>query len=409
MRRFTGLKIRETKVRKISVSFAEELLKRFESISQNTSHERAISAFAHLALSDKQEVSTHRRKLHTNTAITLLQNIDHHVPYWRSSLSLAYFKRAEISENEFAFLNAARDYHRVVELLNTLHLDTDTKDMLSKDRLVLAQSAIALADMILHNEIERDKLDLNHPLFYVNKALEQLILLDENTDEAWVTLAYAHYLAGLTLSQTPIDSDLQDAKIAFNCGLQVVFKLKPALACPLLKLIYAHMGIMYEEKFNVASSIQETSSLYLEYANLYYNLAELFFLENKLGSEELQYEMEEVVGWIHRALDPYPEPLETPVIIHLIDGLIYLYYCWHESLKDGGMFAAFVEHVLWLIIEVHQRTFELPLLLETTETIEQNRIIHIDPEFIGKVCDDPTPVISFKVRAASQTLLHLTP
>ena len=78
MRRFTGLKIRETKVRKLSVSFAEELLKRFPKITTNNAHERAISAFAHLALSDKQEVSTHRRKLHTNSAITLLQNIEHH-------------------------------------------------------------------------------------------------------------------------------------------------------------------------------------------------------------------------------------------------------------------------------------------------------------------------------------------
>jgi len=239
--------------------------------------QQAMLAAAHYTLALQQSISSYRSKMHLNSTITLLQNIarenkedkQSQHPNWISLLANAYTKRAELLEYEHEFTVAMKDYHRALELFDML-----PHPLSNADRLQLAQCAISIADLEvntqnLNNNFQNQGTDnstnsidsinslnsthsinsvnsfnsLVHPLFYVNKALENLLALNQEGEEIWTTLSYAHQIAGIAL----IPLDVIEAAEAFRTAVSMAFKATPKAACRLLGDIYNSIGLLYEQ------------------------------------------------------------------------------------------------------------------------------------------------------------------
>ena len=221
---------RRTKRQNYPVIAAQKFIRLFSDVIRPNQEQQAMLAAAYYVLATEQNLSINRSKMHVNAAITLLKNIvqDYRKTNWRSQIAHAYFKRAELQEEKSAFNSAGDDYKNAITILE----EDQGKITQDKDHLLLARSALSIADLMVHEQVELNEEKPSHPLFYVNKALEYLGKIHDLNDEIWTTYAYAHQIAGICLST----DHFNEACNAFQAALLMVFKtqdikIKPTRQC----------------------------------------------------------------------------------------------------------------------------------------------------------------------------------
>jgi hypothetical protein len=323
-------------------------------ISENT--ENLALAAAHYTLSTQNNLSCHRQKMHVNSAITLLKKIktQKRGNQWGSQMARAYFKRAELLAATESFVLATNDYQEAITVLEQFE---DAKILDNQERLLIAQSAISIADLLVNEEIDDKALNLNNPLFYINKALEYLAELSE-TDDVLYAYAYAHQIAGVILSVC----HLEESKEAFQVALRMAFKTKTIEISPLLADIYTCLGLLYEQQYE-ACAIKKDSEQLLDYAMIYFGIALLFSPTETDNDDAEILELDSLFELIHRVLDPYVFSFSYPITCDFIDALVYAYGCMinkmlpnkslEKELDTHDAQNNYVQHLYWLAFEAH--------------------------------------------------------
>lgn len=332
--------------------------------------QQSILASAHYTLALQNDISLPRSKMHTNTAIALLQNIKN--PDCQNTIQLAnaYFKRAEILELEESFSNASKDYLKAIEIFQELSSNTE---LLEEDILLLAQAAISIADLIVHENILDCQLKHSHPLYYINKALEYLARIQRNDDELWITLAYAHQIAGLVL----YEEDSLEATEAFRSALSMAFKAEPKSACLMLGEIYQNMGLSYQFS-HLNTALHKNSYCTQENAIIYFGTAKFFESGENLKMEDIHHLLDSLYDTIYRVLDPFlSSPLSSTVLHDFIDALIFGYYCIStnslpnqllcQTLQETELMGIYAHHIYCLITEAYRRENPNGRLLELAD------------------------------------------
>jgi tetratricopeptide (TPR) repeat protein len=340
-----------------SLDAAEQFVSLFHHINAPTEEQHAVLAAAHYTLASQDTISLYRSKMHLNSAITLLQGIKNHPPNWFSLMANAYVKRAELVEQENGYTTAIFDYQRALEVFESY----PEADITNLDKLMLAQCAISIADLVVHEQqFDEGFSHCFHPLFYVNQALGYLSTLPMDEDEMWTTLAYAHQIAGLAL--TPIDRT--EAIEAFRTAITMAFKADSKVACGVLGDIYNSMGLFYEQYFH-NYPIQKVPLGYSDYAMIYFGVA-LFFSPNEaFPYDEDNLLLHSIFESIYRVLDPFLPSLSPTVMRDFIDALIFIYYCVSDQtlpnqelcrqLKEPEMLNTYAQHIYWLVVECYRR------------------------------------------------------
>jgi tetratricopeptide (TPR) repeat protein len=370
------------------VNAAQKFVSLFEQVVKPNEEQRAMLAAAYYTLSTQQNISLSRCKMHVNSAITLLKDIQVKArkENWNSQIAHAYFKRAELFEEKNAFQSASLDYQRAMDALehsmnHTLnytlndtfgHFSVDSMDdpnpnmdnpyIDDYDRLLFAQSAISIADLIVNGQINAKDNHFSHPLFYVNKALEQLADVVKVNDDIWTTQAYAHQIAGIALSR----EHFEESKDAYQTAISVAFNTESLCIGPLLSDIYICLGLLFEQQHQSCPIVKNESTL-LDQAMIYYGLA-LLFNPNEIDEEKEDNIslLEPLFEMIYRVLDPFLTPLPLRVTTDVIDALIYVYLCVIEKvlpndalaqqLCHGDTLDTFAQHIYWLVIEVYRKS-----------------------------------------------------
>lgn len=350
-----------------SVSAAKKYIDMFYQLRRPTTEQRCMLAAAHYTLALQDNIPTTHCKMHTNTAITLLQNVRNRTEELNSMIASAYFKRAELFEQENSFDSAAQDYQKIIAIFEHLQ---DISSLSPQDKLLIAQSAISLADLLLHQHMEVHP--EFHPLFYVNQSLKYLSDLPREQEEIWTTLAYAHQIAGLALASI----DRIEAKESFRTAISMAFRTDPKIACQMLADIYNSLGLLYEQQF-IECPIQKVPANVIDHALLYFGMALLFQSteEEEFGEEGREFELiDTIFDCIYRVLDPYLPELSKTVTHDLIDALIFAYYCVSDELlpnpnlcqklKNTEVLGVFSQHIYGLVIETFRREHHDQFLLD---------------------------------------------
>ncbi len=373
---------------------AERFIHLFEQIKSYSEEQNATLAAAYYTLANQQDISGNKSRMHVNSAITLLKkiNIENRKDNWNSQLAHAYFKRAEILEEKNSFALATVDYEEAIKVLE----QPDSALMLSdEDRILLAQAAISIADLIVNEELETDKGKLSHPLFYINTALEHLAEVSETDDDIWATHAYAHQIAGIALSQY----HFEEAKEAFRIALLMAFKSETVRICPLLADIYTCLGLLYEQQYQICP-IELAPDYLLDHAMIYFGLSVLFNPNEIDEKEDDFFALESLFEMIYRVLDPYLYPLSHRVTCDLVDALIYAYMCvvdkvlpneaLEHQLNQSETLDTYAQHIYWLVIEAyckkHPRAKRIEIIsqndkdlkLEMSDILKALQNIHSD-------------------------------
>lgn len=341
------------------LSAAHKFIHLFDHLKRPSEEQRTILATAYYTLATQNNISCHRQKMHVNSAITLLKNIktqkrDNH---WGPQIARAYFKRAELLEAKEAFLLATHDYQEAITVLEQFENEIILDDA---DRLLIAQSAISIADLIVNEEIDDKTLNLQPPLFYINKALEHMAELSYSNDNVLSTYAYAHQIAGISLSV----NYFEESKNAFRVALRMAFKTEIISICPLLVDVYTCLGLLYEQEYE-KYPINNTPEYLLDHAVVYYGLALLFSpSETGYNNEEI-LTLDSLFDLIYRVLDPYISPLSHEITCDLIDALIFAYYCIYDKLLPNKLLEqeiskddtlnSYAQHIYWLLSEAYYK------------------------------------------------------
>lgn len=383
-----------------SVSAAKKYIDMFYQIRKPNAEQRCMLAAAHYTLALQDQIPFSQCKMHTNAAITLLQNVKNRTEELNSMIASAYFKRAELFEYEHYFSAAGQDYRRILGVFED-HKDIST--LAHDDKLMLAQSAISLADLILNQQIDIQEVKQSckdHPLFYVNKSLEYLTELPKGQDEIWTTLAYAHQIAGIALSSI----DVVEAKEAFRTAIAMAFKADPKIACRMLGDIYNSLGLLYEQQFHECP-IQKVPANVNDHAFIYLGLA-LLFQPNEDNAWEEQSLLDTLFDTIYRALDPFLPSLSNTVIRDFIDALIFTYYCVSDDilpnqqfclqLKEPDMFNTFAHHIYWLVAEFFRRDHHTVRLLEIIKPCEYDLAIDLSVSLESLMNSDQNKIYYLK-------------
>lgn len=367
-----------------TIQAAERVIELCHDLDYPNEEQQSLLACAHYTLAKQQDISLTRSKLHANSAITLLQNIRQRNMDLNSKLANAYFKRAEISEQECAFAQATFDYQRALEIFDSpFYLTQPASFTFSEENLLLiAQCAISIADILVNEQVDTEQLKHLHPLFYINKAIEYLAKLPKQDDEVWATLAYAHQIAGLALTQT---NNVEDAFGAFRTALSLAFKTEPKIACGILGDIYNCIGLLFEQNYHLCP-IQKVPSCFKENAMIYFGVALFFNPYEPTSSEDVGNLLDSVFDIVYRVLDPYLPPLSSPVMRDFIDALIFGYYCISDDmlpnqvlcqkLQQSDIANTYAQHIYWLVTEYHRREYTNARLLELND--EKNIDLSLD-------------------------------
>lgn len=337
---------------------AQKFIGLFQGSNQPDEEQTALLATAHYTLATFQDLSVSQSKMHINAAITLLTKIEPHKrkDNWGVQIAHAYFKRAELFEEKQAFPQAIHDYSQMIHALEkspTLVLDDE-------DRLLLAQAAISIADIIVNDQVSDKHLFL-HPLSYINKALEHLTKITQYDDDVLVTEAYAHQIAGIALSA----QHFEEAKEAFRVALATAFKVDSFRTLPLLADIYTCLGLLYEQQYQ-RCPIQKVPEVLLDHAVVYFTLS-LLFSPSELDEKEEGSVLESIFEMVYRVLDPYLSPLPFQVSTDVIDALIYLYLYsldnllpnqeLSQQLKEPEALDSYAQHLYWLVVEAYRKKY----------------------------------------------------
>ncbi len=341
------------------LSAAHKFIHLYYHLKRPNAEQRTILATAYYTLSTQNNISCHRQKMHVNSAITLLKNItlQKRDNLWGSQIARAYFKRAELLEAKEAFSLATNDYVDTIAVLEQF----ESEQILDEaDRLLIAQSAISIADLIVNEQIDDKALNLNHPLFYINKALEYLRAFPEPNDDILSTYAYAHQIAGISLSVF----HFEESKEAFRVALLMAFKTETIGISPLLTDIYTCLGLLYEQQYE-SCPIKKAPEYLLDHAMIYFGLALLFSPKETEQDDEDVLTLDSFFDMIYRVLDPYISPLSHQLTCDLIDALIYAYYCvvnkslpnkiLQDELNQDDTLNNFAQHLYWLVSEAYRK------------------------------------------------------
>ncbi len=327
---------------------AENLIADFPQDILPTPAQLGALATAHYTLALREDIPLCRALMHVNSAILLFKALNNTNPGTISKLSIAYYKRAEMFELEGNYIAAAEDYQHAINMLDKM------KDLSKQNILLMAQCAISIADLLINEQISPSPLLNTHPLFYVNKALGKLSQIPYHNDETWNTVAYAHYIAGLTLSQHDIIESLE----AFRTGIASASRSKDSeAACHLIGDIYNSMGLLFEDYF-FRCPIQKVPTCLQDNALIYFGIATLYQPTDLYENDEITA-LEIIFEAIYRALDPYLAPLSGTVLRDFIDALLYAYYCiTHKTLpnelliyqlQNPDTLKSYVQHIYWLV------------------------------------------------------------
>jgi len=292
---------------------AQRLIALFHDVEHPSDEQKILLGAAHYTLA-LQDTSIPRSKMHLNSAITRLHNTRNRTPNWFSLIANAYVKRAELLELENGYTTAIQDYQRALDVFEYRPYTT----LLDTDKLLLAQSAISIADLSLHVKLEEPT--PFHPLSYVNKALAYLSKIPRAASVR-TTLAYANQMAGVALTPT----DRHAAMRALRTAMAHAFQAESEAACRILSDIYDNMGLLYATYFETCA-IQTIPPYYCDAAKLYFQMALLFGPPETLSFEERDILIESLSNNIEYVLCPHL-PVPTGIIRDLADALVFLYYC----------------------------------------------------------------------------------
>lgn len=342
------------------LSLAKRFVHLFERTKPPVNEQQALLAAAYYTLSVDESASHSQSNIHINSAIALLKKIPRPLRKnnWNSQIAHAYFKRAELLEDKAAFGSAIYDYQQVM-----VAFEANRQDYLNdKDKLILAQSAISIADLLVTDHT-KENTSVSHPLFYINKGLEYLANVTETDQETWATHAYAHRIAGVILSV----GNFAEAKEAFRVALLMAFKSDNSRVCPLLADLYSLLGLLYEQNYE-ACPIQKDAVSFLDHARIYFELSLLFTpSQEEEDDNETDYVLgvESLFELIYRVLDPSLSELTYQPVSDLIDALIYAFICvidkvlpnknLEQQLDHPDVLDTYAQHVHWLLIEAYRR------------------------------------------------------
>jgi len=307
-------------------------------------------ADAHYRVAIEQDISPKRAKLHLNCAITLLQKLYALPNFPFSLLAKSLMKRAHLFELESEFHQAIFDYNQALMIF-----EDNALLLIDEEWLLLAECAIAIADLLTHSNLDQDILPVNaHPLFYINKGLKCLSLIHSPVEAAWPTLAYAHFLAGLNLSESDMLASLE----AFRTSVRTLFKTDTEIACQNLGDIYRHIGLLYALHFEKHPPQKRHLGLN-DYAFIYFGISILFTPGECIDIDPGASFSELLFETIYRAVDPYFTPISLTVMRDFIDALLFAYYCIMDEsltnkfllaeLKEKKTLQSFVKHIYLLV------------------------------------------------------------
>lgn len=342
---------------------AKKFISLYNQVLAPNDEQHTVVAAAHYSLASSQSISLSRCKMHVNSAISLLKKINsqERKDYWHSQIACAYAKRAELLEEKFDYAAAALDYQRAVDALQYPSNDYD--------KLLFAQSALSIADLIVNEQIEAKKLEslnLEYPLSYVTQALEQLENIVDVDDNALTTQAYAHQIAAIIMGVDYFENALE----AYEAAVLLALKADASSVCTLLADIYACIGLLYEERLDKCP-IKKAPLNLIENAMIYFGMSLLFSPhEEHLGFESSDKEnnfmiLESLFEMIYRVLDPFLTPISIKVTRDLIDALICAYLCGVEKtlpnsaltyhLNNAETLNTFAQHIYWLLEEYNRK------------------------------------------------------
>jgi len=367
---------------------AKQFVRLFEQVKPPTNEQLALLAAAYYTLSVQKNVSSNRSNMHLNSAIAVLKSIPTSSRRfnWGSQIAHAYFRRAELLEDKEAFLLALQDYQQVINELEV----TEIRPLGDKEHLMLAQSAISIADLIVSEQIEfsTDKPDFFHPLYYINTALEHLKAITETDDEIWATHAYAHRIAGIALSE----QHFIEAKEAFRVALLMAFKANSTRTSPLLADIYTCLGLLYEQQYQ-ACAIKIEAPDFLDPVKIYLELSLLFSPAEENDDPEYIFGIEQLFELVYRVLDPCLSRLSLQVITDFIDASIYAFMCILDGelpnqilsfdMEQAETLDAYAQHIHWLLVEAFKRS-----------SLE-NQLVDLQPLTANDTCLDQSDVLNF--------------
>lgn len=372
---------------------AQKFIRLFASSKPVSDEEQAMLAAAYYTLSIDQSLSINRSNMHVNSAIVLLKNINssHRKVNWYTQIAHAYFKRAELLEEKNSFHSASIDYQQVIDSLEASLTQSPAGD---KELLLLARAALSIADLIVHEHVNRVQSKLAHPLFYVNKALEYLADIQETNDDVWTTHAYAHQIAGITLSH----SHFAEAQEAFRVALMMLFKTESTRVSPLLADIYTCLGLLYEQQYH-AIPVKHCSESLLDQAMIYFGLS-LVFSHTDSDDESPLLALESLFEIIYRVLDPYLAPLNQVLIFQLVDALLYSYMCIMDKMLPNETLAmqldqpetldVYAQHIYWLVMEAFNKRHPRNNRLEIQSPSRTGSLV--DSETILNMLEEDLPM-----------------
>jgi len=371
------------------VNAAQKFISLFEQIVKPNEEQRSMLAAAYYTLATQQDISLSRSKMHVNSAIALLKeiNIKERKENWGSQIAHAYFIRAELLEEKESYQAASLDYLHAIDALEhyyaTMRLyEDDIKIIADYDRLLFARCAISISDLIVNEQVQPTENRFSIPLYYINMALEQLAEIMDPDDEIWATQAYAHQIAGIALSAR----HFEESKEAFHTALLTAFNTESLSICSLLADIYSCIGLLYEQRYPSCVILKDSNNL-IDHAMIYFGLAMLFNptdLEEEKESDALV--LESLFEMIYRVLDPFLTPLSAKVTSDVVDALIYAYLCIIENILPNQNLAnqlrhrdtldTFAQHIYWLVIEAYRKDNPGTGLLEISDPRNPEYMLH---------------------------------
>lgn len=387
----------------LAIVAANHLIETLQPQKSLNESQHSLLASAHHTLAKQQEISLTRAKMHVNSAITLFQKIKRRNLNLDSELAKAYFNRAEMREVEYNYISASMDYQKVLAVIE----ENNTDNLSTETLLLLAQSAISIADILVNERVAPKQLSQTQPLYYINKALEYLSKLQQDDDSSWTTLAYAHQVAGLALSET----DITAATDAFRTALLMAYKADPKFACPILGDIYNSLGLLHSHYFENTPVVKKGDNLQ-DHANIYFGMALFFNAQEPSDSEEADNFLDSLFDIVYRSLDPYLPALPLELMTDFIDALVFGFYCISHSslpnsvichkLQQPDLSRTYAQHIYWLVLDSFRREHNHGRMLELCDPSKVDIRIEVQ-DLLGSLWNAKPNISYFPKKLAAVT------
>lgn len=332
------------------VALAEELIHAVANPNHLPDKHKRLVGAAHYSLAFNHDYASARRRLHLNNAIAILQQVQHFDEPWANEITLAYFKRAEIAEEQGNVVAALYDYQKIIDILETVEARDDNQ------RMLLAQSYLALADL---GFMELAINSADQAYFHAQLAIDELQAIEEKDDEVWHSLSHTYYTAAIALTEDNPDKVLSLVKQA----LHYAYMTDGRLSSPVLVDIYRFLNTYYIERSNLADTAWET--LHFDYAaRVYSDLTTFFHFDEDTFFEHAFHALESLIELPILMMRFKGASLPEAVIRDFIDAMIYIYYClgdqslpiipYQQMSLDESFFKQHAENIKSLLIYYSQ-------------------------------------------------------